>query len=609
MTSPIPSERRLAKLLGELARRLSKLEAGQRATQLGYSSIQDAYIRAYDSQSQVRMLLGRQHDGTFAVSYQNGPKPARPAGVVVGARQLAAIVGWDGTFEGGVAAPGDLARVDVHVSEDGPEFVPDGTTVVGQLLAEGSLTVGIDSVTHYVKLVAVTTSDIASDPTEAFEILPLPAGQLAAGVVGAEQLAAEIVLASRIILGDPNAERLEIDENGIAQYAATGSETLRIGAGPTTTSFLTIVDPTEPDRALASINSDGIITAQGFSVNGDLNVGGEPVQTLIDQRSRGMVGWAQVPPMSGPDLTIHSTTEQGIAELAWTLFPGRMYAWHTNGVVARGAPCDLRARWEAGGGTPTISSPLATVAATPEGMSGSLHGCINGDDFTTDEENGIIYRQLISIVTLSGAVAWAETWGTSKFQFWAEDIGPSRAPTGHASSGGGATAPPPVRRTTTWHCTWSGSWRGDGSLRHGNGGDMVQGYYDSFNGDNHAAFGFDDANIRATIAGATIHDVGIYLYAKHWYYNSGGWARIRSHNGGPTGTYPAVSGTRWAVHMGKPQGLWISLGAGVGYELMNGSTRGFALDARDVARNLVDYGKFDGQGQAGHPILAIDYTK
>lgn len=602
MTAPIPGERRLATLLEEQARRIGKLEAGQRATQLGYSSIHNAYIKAFDAQSQVRMLLGRQNDGTFGVTYANGPKPAKPTGTIVGARQLSVLIGWDGTFEGGVLKPGDFARVDVHISEDGPAFVPDGLTVVGQLLSEGSLTVTADNVTHYVKLVVVTTSDVASDPTDAVAVLPLPAGQIAAGVVGAEQLAAEIVLASKVILGDPSASRLEIDETGIAQYTDTGSETLRLGSGSASSNFLTIVSPTNPDDALATISADGIITAQGFSVEGDLEMGGENVATIIDRRARGLAAWGQ------HYSNRSTTTETGLMELEVVVEPGRMYEVHTSVVYswqAATAAGELRLRYTTNGTRPTVSSPVLAISARAAGEGGpmNIHAIFRGTDVASGR-----MRLLWTLASIGGPLVEARNSGDNGFAIWCNDIGPAITPTGVVVDGGGGagTPPPQTRRTTTWHCAWSGCWDPN-NLRNGSTGEMIQGTYGGTTF--RSAFGFDVNAIRAELAGATIHDVGVYLYAKHWYYNSGGYARIGQHSGTPNGVYPGTSARFWVVKMGKPQGLWISLGSAFGYAMRDNGINGLTLDATDVAPNLADYGKFDGQSQAGHPIISFDYTK
>lgn len=213
---------------------LAKMTAGQRVSALGFSSLEAGeYVMAYDALGQARMRVGHQSDGTVAVVYANGDPPPVPTAPVVSARQLGVFVYWDGTF-GASARPGDFARVDVHMSTDAG-FTPDGTTIVGDLPQEGGILVGADNVTHYIRIVAVSSSDVASAPTADVAVLPLPASQIAAGAIGAHQLAADIALISRIIVGDPSAARMEIDARdgvvpGLRAYDNLGNQTVGLNA-------------------------------------------------------------------------------------------------------------------------------------------------------------------------------------------------------------------------------------------------------------------------------------------------------------------------------------------------------------------------------------------
>lgn len=228
---------RFVRLIGELEARVKRLEAGARTSQLSHSSLEDAGLPAYDAQGTLRQVIGRQSDGTFAVTYANGDKPPRPTAPVVSARQLAVVVGWDGQFEGSAARPGDFARVDVHMAAD-PDFVPDGSTLYGSLIGEGAVVIPADVDTHYIKMVAVTLSDVPSEATAAVEVTALPADQLAAGSVTADQLAAEIVLVNKkIIAGAPDGRRLEMSETGLAQYVDGSDPVVRLGQDGSGNSF------------------------------------------------------------------------------------------------------------------------------------------------------------------------------------------------------------------------------------------------------------------------------------------------------------------------------------------------------------------------------------
>lgn len=254
--------RRLATELSDIRGRVERLERGDRAPQLPHAALDGGALLVKDRAGTPLARLGMQHDGRAAVVYARGDPPPAPSPPVVAARQLALVVYWDGTFAGGAARPTDLARVDVHSSETAV-YTPDGTTLIGSLVAEGAVSFAGDNDPKHIRLVAVTTSDVASEPTAAVTATPLPADQLAAGSIGAEQLEADLVLASRIIAGTLGAARIELDgvNNELAAYRPDGTtqtflvdgdtgDVLTTGQLATDTSGARIVINPEVDRIL-----------------------------------------------------------------------------------------------------------------------------------------------------------------------------------------------------------------------------------------------------------------------------------------------------------------------------------------------------------------------
>lgn len=222
---------RLAQQLGRelatLRRDVDTLRRNFRAPQLTRSSIDNGYLDVIIDDD-LRARIGQQSDGRAAVTYMNGDPPPTPTVPLVSARQLAVVVGWDGGFDGGVDAPSDLQRIDVHVSEVA-DFTPTAETAVVSLFGPGAVSFAGDIDPKYVRLVAVTTSQVASVPTDDVEVTPLPADFIAADAIGANELAAEIVLASRIISGDPLGARVEFSgTNGIEAFDAAGAQTVEV---------------------------------------------------------------------------------------------------------------------------------------------------------------------------------------------------------------------------------------------------------------------------------------------------------------------------------------------------------------------------------------------
>ena len=454
---------------------------------------------------------------------------------------------------------------------------------------------------------AITAGTVAADAITAREIAALSilaehlraniidASHIQAGVVEAVHLAAQIILTSRIILGDPLAARMEIDEFGIAQYSDMGDPTLKLGQDPRGGNYLTVVDPLDPQRALASISDEGVMTASGFAVTGDLSYNGDELSTLLASAPRGLQGWGFATGNS-------PTTTNGVGwfEFEFLADPGRMYKIHTSPMVMKGTGGVVFIRYTLNGTAPTTSSPYLTYAAVNNNDTFTMTALARNDTASTAR-----FRALLHVGSFTGNSIFIEdTNGTGHHQIWAEDIGANRDPTSTTSSGGGGTAPAPRQQTVQWDATWHGTWRPE--LRSGLA-DMVQGPYD---GDvNYCAFGFDVTNIRSTLSGATIDKTELYMYVNHTYYSSGGFARIRTHKGSPNGVYPAVSGVRWVEKFGKPEGRWLDVGTAVGVEFRDALTNGFACDARDVAPSLNDYIRINGSGQSLRPKVKITFTK
>lgn len=212
--------------IGELQGRISKLEMGARAKQISFTSLMDGDLRAYNLLGELKMSLGKQNDGKYGVVYHNGTAPATPTKPLVSARQLYIVVGWDGGFTDDLEKPSDFARVDVHLSTEGPEFTPTGVTSVGSIYSEGNVSIPADMQDFYIKLVAVTLADVPSVASAVEMVRPLPATAIAAESIAAVHLASEINLSSTFIAGDPSGAHLEMNASGIAMFRADQTPTV-----------------------------------------------------------------------------------------------------------------------------------------------------------------------------------------------------------------------------------------------------------------------------------------------------------------------------------------------------------------------------------------------
>lgn len=105
-----------------------------------------------------------------------GTPPSKPSAPIVSATLGTAQVSWDGLFVEEYVAP-DLKLLEVHGSTEIEEFETTSGTLLGTItnLSGGSMTAGLEYGSYFIKLIAVTTSDAKSVPSDAssVEIVPL----------------------------------------------------------------------------------------------------------------------------------------------------------------------------------------------------------------------------------------------------------------------------------------------------------------------------------------------------------------------------------------------------------------------------------------------------
>jgi hypothetical protein len=349
------------------------------------------------------------------------------------------------------------------------------------------------------------------------------AGHLQAGIIDADKLSAILILATRIILGDPTGARLEIDALGLDQFGEDGARTLQLGANPAGGNFLTIVDPANPQAALASIADNGVITAQSFLVAGSISYQGDELAQVFDALPRGLMTWGY------RETGDYTTGMTGIMELEVAGQPGRMYRIsHSACFVEPATPGtnpttqgEMRLHYTLDGSRPTTSSAVLTT--TGRSAPGDYGGLMANFGQVGVEAAAVRIRVLLTYQSHFGLSSRFITGGYSNgLLFWIEDVGTWEMPGGVSSAGAGTGATASATYRREWQATWARSWTNGGQDVRFSNGELVQGYFnDGTSGDQVSAFGFDDADIRASLAGATITSAELYLYAHHWYWNTG----------------------------------------------------------------------------------------
>ncbi|MFJ4473223.1 hypothetical protein ACIP2X_37815 [Streptomyces sp. NPDC089424] len=220
----------IGRILQQLEARIARVE---RSARLSHASLDNASIVVTDGTGAVRGRIGMQPDGTIGLIAQDGPPPGAPSVPVVVPSIGGLRVVWDGTLADGSTLPSDFDHIAVHVSTSSG-FTPSAATFVGTITRSGEG--GMLPVTplpydaHYVVLIAVNSSGIGGPASAETAATPVQvtgpdltagsvtAAKIQAGAVQADKLEAVLQLVTRIVAGDPDGARVELNEDGLRVY-------------------------------------------------------------------------------------------------------------------------------------------------------------------------------------------------------------------------------------------------------------------------------------------------------------------------------------------------------------------------------------------------------
>jgi hypothetical protein len=232
----------IGKALHALEMRVAKVE---RQARLSHAALDNTNIVVRDGTGAVRGRIGMQADGTIGLIAQDGPAPGAPTAPVVTPSIGGLRVVWDGALADGSLLPADFDHIAVHISTT-TGFTPSAATFVGTITRSGDG--GMLPVTplpyddHYTVLTAVNSSGIAGPASAETAATPLQvegpdltagsvtAGHIAAGAVTAEKLEAILQIVTRLVAGDPDGARVELNEDGLRVYNAADVLMVRFDA-------------------------------------------------------------------------------------------------------------------------------------------------------------------------------------------------------------------------------------------------------------------------------------------------------------------------------------------------------------------------------------------
>lgn len=450
----------------------------------------------------------------------------------------------------------------------------------------------------------------------------IEADKIKAGAVQAQHLQAELALISKIIAGDPAGTHAEMSYEGFKVFAddpndGVPNEAVRMGVAATDDYFsISRSDGT----VAASISVDGVGSFSELNSNLFYYKGNE-LTTILDELPQGIVagGQADYGSYNSPEAAyIGSNSYYGIISTGWDARPNRTYrvSFRTPFWVAAQAGGEVqwfmnfRAVSQGDTSIPTIANTgtwdnfIRTYSAA---------GAWEKDIYTAhiNTDAGFIGQQIQVIVGgwhgPSGAAGHVQIFG--KAEMIVEDIGnnsnisPAIRNSGGGSQFDGDPVPPaPVTQTYTrqWGAYDSRSYTGANAFYNWNTGQMFQGLSPAGYGNLKSIAVFGD--MTGELAGATIHYVRVYFNFNHWYYNSGGTARIgvHAHTGlpgsfGSVGPLSVISGG-WP----KPGARWVELSSSHWDWFRTGAARGVYLEGD---------GSYGTYGYADRPTIEIRYTK
>ena len=132
-----------------------------------YLEVTGGFIPIYDDTGALRTRIGLQPDGTYTIVDYSGPALPKPEQPALFIHPGALIVSSYGLTDSGAPWPSDFDRLDIHVSSTAA-FTPTVATKVGEFnsVEGGTITLAQAEGTYYCKLVAVSTSEIKSAPSD-----------------------------------------------------------------------------------------------------------------------------------------------------------------------------------------------------------------------------------------------------------------------------------------------------------------------------------------------------------------------------------------------------------------------------------------------------------
>ena len=428
----------------------------------------------------------------------------------------------------------------------------------------------------------------------------LQAGQ--ARITG-ELLADTIRLSTRIVAGDPSGDAAIMDSTGLHVLKAVGgqpSEVVTLGTAGQ--DFLSITGT--DGLAKATITGDGLVSAQSLSVADRLVWRGKDLADTMAALPRGVVAWGTAWPWGANTRHIVRSVDS-LYELVVDLEEGRLYqveelvTWYASKANAM-----LEARLQVSPvGNGAKGSPEQRIRVVSENRNQLQTSHVTFQPWTPEASG--TYRLLFLVASAYGAdgiTLTVEDGSLPRPHAWVRDLGLAPEPTlqvNKSVSLGAAVPAEQPQPKRNYHKNYKSNWwraYSNGSPDSAWTDSLPQGSYGgrTYN----SIVGFPD--MTADLRGATITAMALYVYAKHWYGQTG-VASIGAHGWGSAPGQFASNG-RWLETggWGRGEGRWVSIPKTLWPNFQRGVYRGITFETQGSA----SYGYWSHDC-----VIAVDYTK
>ena len=502
-----------------------------------------------------------------------------------------------------VATNADKQATGVKVWSAAAKQWQDYLLVAGKVLVPGSVgavQLGDGAVTAP----KITASDELWAKVATFAKVTTQMLQAGQAKITGELLADTIRLSTRIVAGDPSGDAAIMDHTGLHVVKSVGgqpSEVVTLGTAGQ--DFLSITGT--DGLAKATITGDGEVTAQSLSVVDRLTWRGTDLAETLNALPRGVIAWGECWSW-GSNATHIVRSVDSMFEVVVDLEAGRLYqattmlTWYA---VKQNAMLEARMQgWAAGNGAKDEFEYRVRLVSENRNQLQTSHAPFQ--PFTVSTSG--TYRLLFLAASTYGSEGVMLTKSDASLPppyVLVQDLGlaPEKTVQPNHTVILGAPKPaaqPQPRRNyvKTYRSNW---WRAysNGSPDSEWPDNMPQGTYSRWT--YNSLIGFP--NMTGDLAGATITNMRVYAYAKHWYGQTG-VASIGSHGfQSAPGSYSG-GGNRWyeSGGWGRGDGRWIQIPRDQWNSWRGGYFRGISFESKGNA----------SYGYWSHDLtIEVSYTK